>query len=437
MPPCFRLSLTVTVAALALMAPVLPAAGTAEKPLDRIVAIVDDGVVIRSELEQRLNNVRAQIAQRKIQAPPPAVLRQQVLDQLIMERIQLDRAMAYGLEPTAAQLDDAFANVAGQNKMSPEAFTAALRRDGMPPEAFREDLRRQVIMQMLIDRDVRSRISVSDSEVDVFLAEQAAFGSSEEYSLSHILIPMAEAATPATQARAKKQAQDLRDRARAGESFAQLAIAHSRGPNALQGGALGWRQAGQLPDAFLQAVRKMKPGEVSPVLATNNGYHLLQLNGRRGGEQKQTVVQTHSRHILIRPTEVRPAAQARAEIARLGTRVKSGEKFEDLARAYSEDPISAARGGDLGWTSPGDLVPEFQQALDKLAPGQPGAVVETRFGFHLIEVLARRNQDVSAELERAQARQQIFVRKTEERLQTWLRELRDEAYVEIVDSAAP
>jgi peptidyl-prolyl cis-trans isomerase SurA len=432
------LPLTVTVAALALLALALPAAHAAvTTPLDRIVAIVDDGVVIQSELDQRLENVRAQIAQRKIQPPPAPVLRQQVLDQLIMERIQLDRARTFGLEPTAAQLDDAFANVANQNKMSPEAFAAALRRDGVSLAAFREDLRRQVTMQMLIDREVRSRIAVSDNEVDIFLAEQAAFGAGEEYNLSHILIPVGEAASPATQDQAKQQAEALRERALAGESFAQLAIANSKGPNALQGGALGWRQAGQLPDIFLQAVRKMKPGEVSPVLATNNGYHLLRLNERRGGEQKQTVVQTHARHILMRPSEVRPASQARAELARLRTRIESGEKFDNLARAYSEDAISAARGGDLGWTSPGELVPEFQQALDKLAPGHVSNVVETRFGYHLIEVLARRNQDISAELERTQARQQIFVRKTEERLQTWLRELRDEAYIEIVDTAAP
>jgi peptidyl-prolyl cis-trans isomerase SurA len=407
------------------------AAEAAVRHLDRILVVVNDEVITTSELGRRLAQTKKQLALERIPAPPDEILERQLLERMILERLQLQAAERAGIRVPEAEVEQALEAVARRNQLSVEAFLRALEREGLDPALYREEIRRQLVIRRLVEREIRDRIYVSEAEVEALL-ERRAQDPNTAYRLSHIFLPLPESASPETIEATRRRAEDIVRQLRAGASFAELAIAHSQGPEALQGGDLGWKTPGQLPELFLAALEKLAPGEVSDPLRGPNGFHILRLDERRGGGAEPLVVtQTHVRHILLRPSAVLTDEEARARLAALRERLRhGGEDFAALARAHSEDHASAAEGGDLGWVNPGTLAPEFERAMNALAPGEVSAPVRTAFGWHLIQVLERRTQDISREHRLAQARQEILARKTDERYEQWLRQLRDEAYVE-------
>ena len=405
--------------------------------LDRIVAIVNNDVITLTELEDRLIETRKQLAAERIAAPPEDVLRRQLLERMVMERVQLQLAAQLGIRVADSDIDRAMDEVARRNKMTTDDLLKVLTREGLDPAAYRARLREQIAMQQLLDREVANQVSVSDSEISNFLQNARRSGSEFEYHLSHIFIGLPEASSSEQIQAAKARAEKIHAEVKAGEDFARAAVTYSQADDALNGGSLDWRKSGQLPDLFVNALAKLKPGGISPVLRGPNGFHILKLNDRRGGEATAAVTQTHVRHILLRPSEIQSLDDARAALRQLRTRVEAGEDFAQLAREHSEDSASASQGGDLGWVEPKTLVPEFETAMNQLQPGQLSDVVRTPFGVHLIQVLDRRQQSGGDERARNEARRQIHARKAEDRYQQWLRQLRDEAYVEYLLEEAP
>jgi len=414
-----------------------PSMASPTDAIDRILIVVNDEVITAREVDERIAAVRQRLAAQNTATPPDALLRRQVMERLAIERLQLQAAAERGLRVTDSQLDTAIGKIAEQNGKTPDQLKREAEKEPGGYRAFRAEIRAQILMQQLIDREVRNRVTVSDAEVDQFLANQSASEAQEQFDLSHILIAVPEKATPEAIDEARRKAESLHAELERGTNFAQLAVAQSQGQNALEGGGLGWRAAGELPDLFLNAVRSLQPGEISPVLRSPSGFHLLRLNGRRGSGGAVNVTQTHVRHILIKPSELLPPREAQRRASLLRERLLAGEDFAQAARTHSEDLGSAANGGDLGWMNPGQLVPEFEKAMNGLKPGEISEPVQSSFGFHIIQVLERREHDVSRERQHTQARNQILARKTEERYEQWLRQLRDEAYVEFRLDPAP
>jgi peptidyl-prolyl cis-trans isomerase SurA len=411
----------------------LAGAPTAFAALDRIVAVVNDDVITQSELELRLADTRRKLAAERIASPGEAALTKQLLDRLVVEQLQLQYAERAGLRVSDTDLEHAIENIARRNNLAPEEFQRRIKSEGMDFEAFRAQIRNQLLIEQLVEREVRNRVNVSEAEIEAFLeAQQGRAAVNTEYQLSHIFLGVPESASPAAIQAARARAEELLAQLRNGADFQQLAVAHSQAPDALQGGAIGWRKAGQLPDLFLAALKQMQPGDVSEVLRSPNGFHLLKLNDRRGEAEASAVTQTHVRHILMRPSEILSQEEARAKLLGLRERIEHGEDFAALARAHSEDAASAANGGDLGWSAPGQFVPEFERAMEALRPGETSKPVQTPFGWHLIQVLERRSHEAREERQRAQARSQIGARKADERYQQWIRQLRDEAFVELL-----
>jgi len=409
-----------------------PAAAAPPSPnaIDRILIIVNDDVVTAREVDERVAAVQQRLVTQKMTAPPEPVLRRQVMERMAMERLQLQAANARGFRVTEAQLDRAIQTIAEQNGKSVLELKREVEKEPGGYRTFQAEVRAQILLQQLMDREVRSRVAVTDAEVEQYLASRTTPESREEYDLSHILIAVPEKASPEAIAEARAKAESLHAELRQGANFAQMAVAHSQGQNALEGGGLGWRPGGQLPDLFLNAVRNLQIGDISEVLRSPSGFHLLRLNGRRGSGEAISVTQTHVRHILIKPSELLTIQEARRRALQLRERLIAGQDFAQIARARSEDIGSAANGGDLGWMSPGQTVPDFEKAMNALKPGEISEPVMSQYGVHLIQVLERRERDVTREREQAQARSQIQARKTEERYEQWLRQLRDEAYVE-------
>lgn len=426
--------LTVALSALLLLtggAPSLPAANAPETlPIDRILIVVNDEILTAQEVDIRLASVRKRLAVQKVNLPPAEVLQRQVMERMVMERLQLQVARSFGLTVSDERLDRAVAQLAEQNHKTPEALRQEMEKEPGGFRAFRDEIRNQLLIQQLVEREVNSRVAVSETEVENFLANQAGQDGGIEYNLSHILMALPEKASPEVIAEARKKAELVRAELRKGAAFSQMAVTHSQGQNALEGGGLGWKAAGQLPDLFVNALRSLQPGEVSEVLRSPNGFHLLRLNDRRGGGMALNVTQTRARHILIKSGELVSPAEAARRIAQLRERLLAGDDFAELARVRSEDLGSAANGGDLGWVSPGQMVAEFEKAMNALKPGELSEPVRSQFGVHLIQVQERRERDVSRERELASARSQIHARKADERYEQWLRQLRDEAYIE-------
>ncbi|WP_127478252.1 peptidylprolyl isomerase [Sulfurivermis fontis] len=401
--------------------------------LNRIVAVVNDEAITNLELEKRLQSILVQLRQNGTALPPMEILRRQVLERLIIERLQLALAADRGVRVDDETLNEVITRIAAQNQLSPQQFRAALERDGGDFAEFREEVRHEIIMSNLRAREVESRIEVTPQEVDDFLARQAAGGGLDtEYHLGHILIAVPEGASPEQVQTARAKAQEVLEQLRAGADFRQMAITHSAGQQALQGGDLGWRKGGQLPTLFADSVLRLAPGEVSEPLRSSSGFHIIKLIDKRG-EQREYVTQTHARHILIRSTALVADTEARARLERLRERILQGEDFAELARANSEDPGSGAKGGDLGWANPGTFVGPFEQAMNKLQPGEISEPFRSQFGWHIVQVIERRQRDSTEELKRARAHDAIRQRKIEEETQDWLRRLRDEAYVEYKD----
>lgn len=402
-----------------------------ETALDSIVATINDDVLTESELDELITSARNNMRGRKIKLPPADLLRQQVLKQAILENLQLQLAERVGIRIRETDIDGAIDSVKKTNKLSQASLLKKLKRDGLTLEKYREQLRKELTMQKLLDREVRRRVHVPEAEITDFLAQRQQAGN-DAYHLSHILLPLPETATPEVISKLQQQAQDLITQLRSGASFKTLAASHSQGREALDGGVLGWRPSGQLPDLFINALSKMKKGEVSEPLRSANGFHILKLNDKRSSRKSKTVTQTRARHILVRTNAVMPEAEARNKIALLRQRLEAGDDFAQVAQAHSDDPGSAAKGGDLGWMNPGQTVPGFEKAMNSLKPGQLSQPVKSSFGFHLIEVQQRRQKDIGDQLDRSKAGEQLRIRKSEERYQQWLRQLQDEAYIQIL-----
>ena len=398
--------------------------------IDRIVAVVDQAVITEKELADRVKSVTAQLEKQGTELPPPAILEKQILDRMITDKLQLQFASQTGLRVDDNQLDKTIERIAAQNKMDIPAFKKALLEDGIQYRKFREDIRSEITLARLREREVDNRINITESEIDSFIAMQAASNSSDEYEISHILIRAAEDTSPEDLKKLRAKAEDALAQLQAGKDFAKISASYSDAPNALEGGSLGWKNASQIPALFLEALKPLKAGELSPILRSPNGFHILKVTNRRGGSSPLVVGQTHVRHILIKFSEVVSEKDALVRMTSIKERLDHGEKFEDLARQYSDDG-SAKSGGDLGWVNPGDTVPEFEKTMNALAPGEISNIIKTQFGLHVLQVLERRNQDMSKEAARIKARQEIRARKSDEAYQDWVRELRDRAFVEI------
>lgn len=399
--------------------------------VDRVVAVVNKDVITLTELHEQTAAAMAELRRQGIAAPERAVLERQVLERLVLDKAQQQLAEATGLRVDELQLDRAVQRVAQNNNLPLAEFRRALERDGVDFERFRAELRQRLLLSRLREREVDDRVQVSEAEIDAFLAENKAnLAEAVEYDVAHILMRVPEQASPGQVAQARARAERVREEARAGADFARLAASHSDAGDALQGGALGWRAPGRLPELFAEALRDMQPGTVSELLRSPAGFHVVKLLGRRGAGSGAPVTQTRARHILVKTNEVVSEEDARRRLQGLRERVVAGADFGELARLNSEDG-TAARGGELGWVYPGDTVPEFERAMNALKPGELSEPVRTPFGFHLILVEERRAADVSAERQRLQARQALRERKADEDYQDWLRLLRDRTYVEL------
>ena len=398
--------------------------------VDRVVAIVNDEVITRYELNEQKRAVTAQLKRQGVNMPPDAELDAQVLERFINERVQLQFAKENGVRADDEIVNASLQRIAGDNKMSMVQFSAALKQDGVTLEKFRDELKNEIVLSRLRDREVESRVVVTDAEIEAYLAQAKLVGANQsEYQLAHILVLVPEQATPDQVAAKKKRAEEAARQLKAGTAFAQVAAVFSDANDATQGGALGWRQGDRLPALYAQASQKMVVGETSDVLRSANGFHIVRLLDKRAGEQKAIVEQNKARHILIRVNDLVGEVEAKTKIERLKDRIASGSKFEDVAKLSSEDG-SAPKGGELGWVSPGDTVAEFEAAMTKAPINTLIGPIRSQFGFHLIEVTERRKQDVTAEKSRQSARVALRDRKADEAYQTWLRELRDRATVE-------
>ncbi|WJW75907.1 peptidylprolyl isomerase [Thiohalobacter sp. IOR34] len=409
-------------------------AQAAVQPLNRIVAVVNDDVVLESELQHKLELVREQLRERATQLPPEDQLRKQVLERLILDKLQLQLAERSNIKIDDEALNASLRNIARSNGMTLDEFRRVLEEDGQSYAAFREALRNQLRISRLRQQLIGNRVNVSEQEVDNLLANEAAWGDqSRQYHIAHILIASPEAASPDQLREVRQRAESVLRKLRQGADFAKLAVAYSNGQRALEGGDLGWRKPSQLPSLFADRIRDMKPGEVSDLIRSSSGFHIIKLIEVRG-DDRRVITQTHVRHILLRPDAMHSEAEVRQRLEQLKERIENGDDFDTLCRSHSQDKVSAAKGGDLGWVGPGELVPRFEEAMRKLQPGEISEPIKTRYGWHLIQVLERRSHDSTADLRRARAREIIRKRKTEEELQLWLRRLRDEAYVEYRDS---
>lgn len=399
--------------------------------MDRIVAIVDQAVVTEQELESRIATVTAQFKKQGTELPAEAILRKQILERLITDTLQLQYAAQTGLKVDDNQLDKTIGRIAEQNQLSLAEFTEALAKDGVSMTKFRADIRNEITLARLREREVDGRVNVSESEIDNFLTSQAANNENQdEYEIAHLLIRTPEEGVTEDIQKAKIKVDKALSELNGGVSFAKVSASYSDAPNALEGGSLGWKSAAQMPALFLDALKAMKVGEVSAPLRSPNGFHVLKLNNKRGGNSPLVIQQTHARHILIKLSEIMSEKDGKLKIDGIKERLDNGEKFEALARQYSEDS-TASSGGDLNWVNPGDTVPQFEKAMNELKDLQISPPVRTQFGWHLIQVMERRSQDMSKEAARLKARQEIRAKKADEAYQDWIRELRDRAYVEI------
>lgn len=402
----------------------------AQATLDRIAVIVNDDLITSAELDRQLESVSKQLRAQRTMLPPVKILRKQVLEREIIKQIQLQHALGTGIIVDDNELNNTLNTIAGQNNLSLREFREVLERDGFNFTHFREDIRNEMIIARLQQREVHSRVSITEQEIDHFLNTQAIQGNADdEYLLFHILVSIPEAASPEQIQKARLKAEDVLKKLTDGADFAQTAVSVSDGQQALEGGNLGWRKAGQLPTLFASAALNLKPGELGELIRSPSGFHIIKLMDKRLGEQ-HIVTQTLARHILIRPNEINTQNEVVSRLRQLKERIEQGDSFEEIARSHSEDPGSAAKGGDLGWVSPGTMVPQFEEKMEAMQPGEVSAPFQTQFGWHILQVLDRRNEDNSADFRRNQAREFLRQRKIDEMLETWLRQQRDEAYVE-------
>ena len=399
------------------------------KKLDRIIAVVDQDVITEKELQEKINSVTSNLKNQKIEIPSESVLKKQVIERLIANSIQIQLAYQTGLKISDAQVDKTIERIAEKNKLNVADFKQTLEKDGTNFYKFREEIRNEITIVQLKEREVDSKIVITDGEIDNFLNAQSK-EIQDEFEIAHILIRVPEDASPEKLEKLKNKAEEAAKQIQSGKNFTQVSAAFSETSNALEGGNLGWKKASDLPTLFVDALKKIKVGTLSPILRSPNGFHILKLINKQGSSAPVVVEQTHVRHILIKLSEITSENEGRQKLIGIKERLENGIKFEDMAKQYSEDP-SATNGGDLGWINPGDTVPEFEKTMKQLNINQISDPIKTPFGWHLIQVLEKRSQDMSKESTRMQARQQIKMRKSEEAYQDWLQELRDRSFVEL------
>jgi len=412
---------------------IFSASAVAAEPvvLDRIRAVVNDDVITQQELTTRLNAAIKQLQKQGTLLPDNNILEKQVLERMITEMLQSQFAKENGLRVDDMQLEKALARVAQQNKFeSVASFRTKLEKDGIDFNKFREEIRSEIVSVRLREREVDSKLVISESDIEDYLATQANQGNKgEELELAHILIVVPEQASAESIQNYKRRAEEAQSKLKAGAPFAQIAAGYSDAKDALQGGLLGWRPADRLPSLFSDPLSKMKPGEVSPLLRSPTGFHLIKLLERKTSDTPVFITQTHARHILIKTSELVSENEAKARLQEIKTRIDKGADFAEQARLHSEDG-SAPQGGDLNWISPGETVPEFEKAMDSLKVNQVSGLVQSGFGWHLIQVLERRNTDVSVDQKKQQARNAIRSYKSDDAYQDWLRQLRDRASID-------
>lgn len=419
--------------ALALLAVTLsPVALPAATELDHIVAVVNDDVIMRSELDRQVRRLQAQLQQQGTRVPPRDMLEPQLLERLIVVKLQVQLAESTGIRVDDETLNQAMNAIAQDNGVSLSEFRDILERDGYDFAAFREDIRQEITMNRLRQREINNTVTVTDREIANYLATQKQQGTGEaEYRVSHILVAIPPGAGDLEVAEARGRAESILQALSEGADFAETAVARSDGQQAPVGGDLGWRKASELPTLFADEVEDMSPGEVRGLIVSPSGFHIIELSEARSDSgERRMVRQTRAQHILIKPSELVSEAQARTRLEQLRMRIEAGDDFGELARSHSDDRASSVSGGDLGWVSPGDLVPEFEVVMDELAPGEVSAPFTSPFGQHIVRVIDRRTVDSTEEVRRAEAREAIVNRKVAEETEIWMRRLREEAYVE-------
>jgi peptidyl-prolyl cis-trans isomerase SurA len=399
-------------------------------PVDRIVAVVNDDVITQNDLSERVGLVVRQLQRQGGELPPSDALARQILERMINDRVQLQLAKDNGVKVDEATLDKTIERIAQENGLSVTDFRAALEKDGIKYPRFREDIRNEITIARLREHDVDNGVVVTDAEVETELAREAREVSGDtEYHLNHILITVPAQATPEQIEARRRRAVEALTQLRGGGNFAKVAAQYSDAPDALQGGDLGWRASGRLPSIFLDVLKRMQPGDVSDLMRSPNGFHIVRLAEKRARAAPTGIQQTHVRHILLRAREGLSEAEARDKLAKMREKIAGGADFGDLAKQNSEDS-SASKGGDLGWVAPGDTVPEFEKVMDSLKPGEVSQPFQSPFGWHLVQVMERRSEEMSEDRKKILARQAIRARKADEAYQDWLRQQRDRAFVE-------
>jgi len=400
--------------------------------LDRIVAVVDDGVVLQSELEDRVALVTEQLRAQGTRMPPAELLRDQILESLVVQQVQMQRAERLGIRISDEQLNLALERVAARNQIPFANLPATLASEGIDYTAFREQLRREMTIEALRQRDVTARIQVSESEIERWLEQnEANIGNQLDYDVSQILIALPANPNQEQLSSARARADESLCALAGGDDFAELAVAESAGQQALSGGRLGWRRGSRLPQQFAAAIQSLSAGEVSAPIQSSSGFHIFRVNETRGGDERVVQMQTRARHILLTTNEVVDDETVRSRLEEFRARIEAGEAFADIAKLESEDPGSAVRGGDLGWNPPGTFVPQFDEALAQLEPGEVSEPFRSPFGWHIILLEDRQERDTTDEVKRRQAIEAIRASKQEQETELWLRSMRDEAWVEI------
>ena len=401
--------------------------------LDRVAAIVNENVISQSELDDQVSVISPRLAEQRTATPPADVLRKQVLDRLIVQEVQMQRAGRLGLKVSDEQLNAALNEIATRNNITLADLPRALASQGIDYGSYRENMRKEIALTSLRQRDVISKINVTPRELEQFIERQKKLPSeTTEYNVSHILIAVAQDAAQSQVDELAKRAQDIYERASGTEDFGRLAVAYSNSQTALEGGSLGWRKGPELPTFFAEEIVKLKAGGISKPIRTPSGFHLIKLNETRSTDANRIIDQTHARHILIKPNELQDDATVRQKLAAIRERILKGEEFTAFASSMSEDSGSAVNGGDLSWTGPGTFVPEFESTMNGLAIDEISAPIRSPFGWHIIQVLGRRSFDTTEEQIRQRAFNQLRESKADEETELWLRRLRDEAFVDTI-----
>ena len=400
--------------------------------VDRIVAVVNNSVITYSELYDRTNLIANQLTRQGVTLPERHILMRQVLEKMVMDAVQMQYAKDAGIKVDDIQLDQAVVRIAEENKLSLPAFRTAVEKEGVTWKKFREEIRDEIILAQLREREVENRVIVTDAEIDAQIAEENERGGSaqDEFQLAHILITVPENASPERVAQRQRKIQEALDQLKKGTEFAEVAATFSEAPDALKGGDLGWRPAARLPSLFANAASKLKPGEYSEILRSPSGFHIIKLVNRRGSEAPAPITQFHVRQILVKVNPDADPNEAASKISSLNARLLGGEDFGKLATLSSEDE-SRNRGGDLGWVSEGETLPQFEKVVKSLKPGETSAPFQTLLGWHIVQLLGVRQADATLERRRLAARQGLRARKSDEAYDEWIRQLRDQAYVDI------